>query len=180
MNEDQNGNRVDLTQWTVVGGVPDGGILAGGVGEDRVFVWRNGNSLKAYSANCPHLGAPLSEGIVVGATIRCPWHHACFDLATGEAIAAPAFDALLEYPVTFEGSRRPTQFASSAGVAGYRYSQRRANSPMIGRFSRRTILRAPSGTTIYQSPVIPWLTLASTSRAARASNKSTKEINDYA
>jgi nitrite reductase/ring-hydroxylating ferredoxin subunit len=113
MNEDQNGNRVDLTQWTVVGGVPDGGILAGGVGEDRVFVWRNGNSLKAYSANCPHLGAPLSEGIVVGATIRCPWHHACFDLATGEAIAAPAFDALLEYPVTFEDNRFSVKPASA-------------------------------------------------------------------
>jgi NADPH-dependent 2,4-dienoyl-CoA reductase/sulfur reductase-like enzyme/nitrite reductase/ring-hydroxylating ferredoxin subunit len=105
MNEDQNGNRVDLTQWTMVEGVPDGGILAGVVGEDRVFVWRNGNSLKAYSANCPHLGAPLNEGIVVGATIRCPWHHACFDLATGEATAAPAFDALLEYPVTFDDDR---------------------------------------------------------------------------
>jgi apoptosis-inducing factor 3 len=93
--------------------VPDGGILAGVVGEDRVFVWRDGISLKAYSANCPHLGAPLNEGIVIGATIRCPWHHACFDLATNEAIAAPAFDALLEYPVTLDDNRFSVKPASA-------------------------------------------------------------------
>jgi NADPH-dependent 2,4-dienoyl-CoA reductase/sulfur reductase-like enzyme/nitrite reductase/ring-hydroxylating ferredoxin subunit len=80
-------------------------ILAGVVGEDRVFVWRNGKRLKAYNADCPHLGGPLNKGIVAGATIRCPWHHACFDLAAGEATAAPAFDALLEYPVTFDDDR---------------------------------------------------------------------------
>jgi apoptosis-inducing factor 3 len=85
--------------------VPDSGILAGVVGEDHVFVWRNGNRLKAYSADCPHLGGPLNKGIVVGATIRCPWHHACFDLETEEATAAPAFDALLEYPVTIDDNR---------------------------------------------------------------------------
>jgi nitrite reductase/ring-hydroxylating ferredoxin subunit len=101
MSDDQNDNRLDLTQWSEIEEVPDGGILAGVVGEDSVFVWRNGNRLKAYSATCPHLGAPLNKGIVIGATIRCPWHHACFDLATDEATAAPAFDALLEYPVTF-------------------------------------------------------------------------------
>jgi nitrite reductase/ring-hydroxylating ferredoxin subunit len=104
MSEDQDHN-LDLTQWIEIEAAPDGGILAGVVGEDRVFVWRNGNRLKAYNADCPHLGGPLDKGIVVGATIRCPWHHACFDLATGEATAAPAFDALLEYPVTFDNDR---------------------------------------------------------------------------
>ena len=71
MSDDQDHN-LDLTQWIEVEGAPDGGILAGVVGEDRVFVWRNGNRLKAYNSDCPHLGGPLDKGIVVGATIRCP------------------------------------------------------------------------------------------------------------
>jgi NADPH-dependent 2,4-dienoyl-CoA reductase/sulfur reductase-like enzyme/nitrite reductase/ring-hydroxylating ferredoxin subunit len=105
MSDDQNDHHLDLTQWIEVAEASVGGILAGVVGEDRVFVWRDENRLKAYGANCPHLGAPLNEGIVVGVTIRCPWHHACFHLATGEAAAAPAFDALLEYPVMFDDNR---------------------------------------------------------------------------
>jgi nitrite reductase/ring-hydroxylating ferredoxin subunit len=104
MSDDQDHN-LDLTQWIEVEAAPDGGILEGVVGEDRVFVWRYGNRLKAYNADCPHLGGPLNKGIVASATIRCPWHHACFDLATGQATAAPAFDALLEYPVTFDDDR---------------------------------------------------------------------------
>ena len=91
MSDDQNDNRLDFTQWTEIEEMPDGGILAGVVGEDHVFVWRNGNRLKAYSADCPHLGGPLNKGIVVGATIRCPWHHACFDLATERSDSGSRF-----------------------------------------------------------------------------------------
>ena len=105
MSNDHENILLDLTQGTEVERVPDGEILPGAVGKDRVFVWRQGKRLKAYSANCPHLGGPLDKGILAGGTIRCPWHHACFDLATGEATAAPAFDALLEYPVTLDTSR---------------------------------------------------------------------------
>jgi apoptosis-inducing factor 3 len=104
MSDDQD-HGLDLTQWIEVQAAPDGGILAGVVGNDRVFVWRKRNRLKAYNADCPHLGGPLNEGIVSGGTIRCPWHHACFDLATGEATAAPAFDPLLSYTVTLDGDR---------------------------------------------------------------------------
>ena len=104
MNDDQN-NRLDLTQWTEIDAVHEGAMLAGAVGEDPVFVWRKGNRLKAYNANCPHLGAPLNKGIVHGETLRCPWHHASFDLASGKATAAPAFDALLEFPLTVSKNR---------------------------------------------------------------------------
>ena len=70
--------------------LPDNGMLAGHVGEDAVLIARRGNELFAVSATCTHYGGPLSEGLMAGETVRCPWHHACFNLRTGEAVAAPA------------------------------------------------------------------------------------------
>jgi apoptosis-inducing factor 3 len=48
------------------------------------------------------LAAPLDEGLIQDGKIRCPWHHACFDLRTGAAITAPAFDSLTRYDVEIE------------------------------------------------------------------------------
>jgi apoptosis-inducing factor 3 len=101
----QDEARLDLAQWTSVEAVAQGEVLAGVVSGESVLVWRSGNQLKAYSANCPHLSGPLDKGIITDGLIRCPWHHACFSLATGEATAAPAFDALREHPVVVERDR---------------------------------------------------------------------------
>ncbi len=82
----------------------DGKPLVGHVGEDGVIVVRQGTAIFALGATCSHYGAPLADGIVDGQTVRCPWHHACFDLRTGDPIGGPAINPLPCYDVTREGN----------------------------------------------------------------------------
>ncbi len=83
----------DLTRGVALTALADG-KLAGHVGDQEVLLVRLGDEIAAIDAHCSHYHAPLADGLVVGGTIRCPWHHACFDLRTGEAIRAPAFNQL--------------------------------------------------------------------------------------
>lgn len=74
-------------------------LVAGTVGDDEVLLVRTSHGFHAVGAKCTHKGAPLAKGLLVGETIRCPWHHACFDLRDGAAIAAPAFQDLGRWTV---------------------------------------------------------------------------------
>ncbi|HZD92366.1 MAG TPA: FAD-dependent oxidoreductase, partial [Pseudolabrys sp.] len=84
----------DLTQGIPAAELAEGGTLVGHVGTDAVLLVRHAGAVSAISPECTHYHGPLAEGLVVGGTIRCPWHHACFSLKTGEALAAPAIDPL--------------------------------------------------------------------------------------
>ena len=79
----------DLTQGVALADLAAGKLL-GHVGNDAVLLVRSGSEVFAIGAHCSHYHGPLAEGIVVGESVRCPWHHACFDLRTGEALRAPA------------------------------------------------------------------------------------------
>ena len=95
MAEDQsNPTGPDLLLGVAFAELADGSKLLGHVGGDEVLLVRRGTEVFAVAARCTHYHGPLSEGLVVGDTVRCPWHHACFDLRTGEALRAPAFDPL--------------------------------------------------------------------------------------
>ena len=80
----------DFEKGCEIDNVPDGGMLLGHAFGEPILVARQGPQLFAIGATCTHYGGPLAEGLMVDCTVRCPWHHARFDLRTGEAIAAPA------------------------------------------------------------------------------------------
>jgi apoptosis-inducing factor 3 len=89
----------DLEKPSLMHGVPiaslpsDGKILGTVDGEDVLLV-RRGEEFFAVGAHCTHYHGPLAEGLTVDDTVRCPWHHACFSLRTGEALRAPALDPI--------------------------------------------------------------------------------------
>src|SRR5271170_3007182 len=84
----------DLALGVPADELPDGGKLTGHVGKDPVLLVRRGADIFALGAQCTHYNGPLAEGLIVDDTVRCPWHHACFDLRTGEALHAPAFSSV--------------------------------------------------------------------------------------
>jgi NADPH-dependent 2,4-dienoyl-CoA reductase/sulfur reductase-like enzyme/nitrite reductase/ring-hydroxylating ferredoxin subunit len=83
----------DLAKGVALADFTDG-KLVGHVGDEEVLLIRSGGEIFAIDAHCSHYHGPLADGIVVGETVRCPWHHACFDLRSGEALRAPALSAL--------------------------------------------------------------------------------------
>src|SRR2546429_7830324 len=94
----ENGCKIDQ--------VADGEMLLGHSFDEQVLVARRGDELFAIGAMCTHYGGPLAKGLLVDCTVHCPWHHARFDLRTGEAIAAPALNNVACYKI----DKREAQF----------------------------------------------------------------------
>ncbi len=65
-----------------------------------VVVVATADGVYAVGGGCTHYGGPLGEGLCVGGEIRCPWHHAAFDLETGEAVGAPALNPIPVYQIS--------------------------------------------------------------------------------
>ena len=84
----------DLTQGIGIDDQPPQAMLLGHVGDEPVLLVRRGERFFAVGATCTHYNGPLAEGIAEDDTVRCPWHHACFSLETGEAVRAPALSPL--------------------------------------------------------------------------------------
>jgi NADPH-dependent 2,4-dienoyl-CoA reductase/sulfur reductase-like enzyme/nitrite reductase/ring-hydroxylating ferredoxin subunit len=82
-----------------------GQMLLGHVGDEEVLLVRSGPEIYVIGAHCTHYHGPLAEGLVTGDTVRCPWHHACFDLRTGEATRAPALTPVAVWKVELQGDR---------------------------------------------------------------------------
>jgi len=90
-----------VDETAVVAGVP----LLGHAHGEAVMLVRAEGEVFAVAANCSHYGGPLAQGLVVGGTVRCPWHHACFELKTGAVRGAPAFNPIACFHVEKTGLR---------------------------------------------------------------------------
>src|SRR5215467_1858056 len=113
----------DLAQGIPVDDLADGHMLLGHVGDEPVLLARRGNEIFAIGATCSHYGGPLAEGLMVEDTVRCPWHHACFSLRTGQALRAPAMTPIACWAVTvrdgkvFVGNKQQVSQAKRTGSA---------------------------------------------------------------
>jgi apoptosis-inducing factor 3 len=94
----------DLREGIDANRLQPGGRLLGHANGEPVLLVRVNDDYLAIGAVCSHYGGPLVDGVVDGETVRCPWHHACFSLRTGEALRAPALTSVPCWQVEHRGS----------------------------------------------------------------------------
>src|SRR5258705_12727261 len=105
MNEEKKLSGPDFVEGVSISEFADGGVVQGHANGEAILVARRGDAYFAIGASCTHYGGPLAEGLVAGDTVRCPWHHACFSLRTGEALRAPALDSVSSWKVETSGGQ---------------------------------------------------------------------------
>jgi NADPH-dependent 2,4-dienoyl-CoA reductase/sulfur reductase-like enzyme/nitrite reductase/ring-hydroxylating ferredoxin subunit len=92
MSEQEEKLGPDFARGVPLEDLAEGRMILGQVAGEAVVLARSGGALFAIGAECTHYHGPLADGMLVADTVRCPWHHACFSLRTGEALRAPALN----------------------------------------------------------------------------------------
>lgn len=95
----------DLSDGVALAQLTDGEPFVGHLDGEQVLLYRDGDDVSAIGATCTHYGGPLGDGLVKDGTVRCPWHHACFSLKTGEATGAPALNPVPRWDVEVRDGR---------------------------------------------------------------------------
>jgi nitrite reductase/ring-hydroxylating ferredoxin subunit len=83
--------------------IPLGEAMKVEVGEEEVALFNLEGTYYAIGDVCTHAGGPLSDGVLDGEEVECPWHGARFNVRTGEALAPPAPRGVQSYSVKVEG-----------------------------------------------------------------------------
>jgi NADPH-dependent 2,4-dienoyl-CoA reductase/sulfur reductase-like enzyme/nitrite reductase/ring-hydroxylating ferredoxin subunit len=87
------------------------------IDQNEILITRVNNEFHAFAAHCTHYGATLSEGVLSGDRIVCPWHHACFNARSGDLLEPPALDALPRYEVEIDGAEVVVKFPEKTETA---------------------------------------------------------------
>src|ERR1700751_2254328 len=95
----------DFRNGFPMGDLPDGGMVQGQADGEDVILAHRGSDFFAIGARCSPFHGPLAGCLLVGEEVRCPWHHACFSLRTGEALRAPALDPVTCWRVERMGDK---------------------------------------------------------------------------
>ncbi len=154
----------DLSQGISLNDLADGGQLLGHLSGEAVLLVRQGEEIFAIGATCTHYGGPLAEGLIVGDRVRCPWHHACFSLRTGEAVKAPALNPVACYRVErhedqitvgkkIEPPKREAQGPDSVLIVGAGAAGNAAAEELRRQgYGGRIVLIGPEGEVPYDRP----------------------------
>ncbi|HEX5419194.1 MAG TPA: FAD-dependent oxidoreductase [Gammaproteobacteria bacterium] len=134
MSEKKGLSGPDLTEGIDASALAEGGKLVGHAEGEPVLLVRLDGELCAIGAKCTHYGGPLGEGLIVGDTVRCPWHHACFSLRTGQMLRPPALADVPRWKVVQENGR--------IRVAGKEQSKPQPPTPKV---SPRSVLIVGAG-----------------------------------
>jgi apoptosis-inducing factor 3 len=121
-----------LSDGIAAADLTDGQLLLGHAEGEAVLLARRGNEVFAVGATCTHYSGPLAEGLLVDDTVRCPWHHACFSLRTGQALAAPALNPIACWDVEQRGDRLYVLGKTKKGVDAVKVPSGLANVVIVG------------------------------------------------
>ena len=105
MGEAASATGPDFSEGIGLSQVADGATVAGRVGDDAVLLSHIDGQFYAVGGTCTHYGGNLADGVIGHTSVRCPLHHACFDLRTGAALRAPALDPVDRWQVEVEGEK---------------------------------------------------------------------------
>lgn len=78
--------------------IPPGEYRSFEVEDIPVLVFHLDDGFYALEDRCTHDDAELDGGLVENGCIKCPRHGACFDIKSGDAMSAPAYEATDAFP----------------------------------------------------------------------------------
>jgi NADPH-dependent 2,4-dienoyl-CoA reductase/sulfur reductase-like enzyme/nitrite reductase/ring-hydroxylating ferredoxin subunit len=114
--------KIDFLQGIAINDVPSGTLVRGVIDSDDAILVRRGDDFFFIGAQCSHYHGELADGLIVGDTVRCPLHHACFSVRTGTALKAPALDPIACWRAERVGDRV---------IAREKLKQQNAATPMV-------------------------------------------------